>query len=170
LKNKILIVTLLSILFGILLIASLLFYNDTISESKPTQSINKETAIAALTIGEIKPMLEMPKKVITPLRLEILPTYTPQPTYTIELTEKTEIQKSLSYQIATVQPNIPQTNLHEGGQIGAQAVALPATVQEFWLAGKTILIDVGLWYPLQNAMSLILIIMLVFIILSWLKP
>jgi hypothetical protein len=140
LKSKILIITILSILFGILLIASLLFYNDTVSRVEPTQSINKETAIAALTVGEIKPMLEVPERIVTPLKLEILPTYTPQPTYTvsptikleiigtIEPTKKTEIQKSLTYQIATVQPSIPQENSHEGGMISAQDVVLPANV------------------------------------------
>ena len=194
LKSKIFAISLISVIFGILLIVFFLQYNfdnETkkidILGTEPPYPVNRETAIAILTIGELKPMLEIPKRPTATifLKLETLPTYTPQPTYTIRQTitleiigtieppATPEIQKSLTYQIATVQPQqISQKGISglEKQQLGAQVFTLPATPQEIWLVAKQILVDVGLWYPLQTAMSLILIIMLVFIILSWLKP
>jgi hypothetical protein len=152
--------------------------------SSQTPVITEKTAIFVLqnkSSGELKPMMQIPTN--AKLRLEGLPapTLTPEPTETPEPTpEPTQAETpkqgnsqgkggSITYQIATVQPVAIVSNPRNGG-IGVQSVDLPQTTQEIWLAGKQILIDVGLWYPIQSAMSFILIVIIVVIILGWIKP
>jgi hypothetical protein len=152
--------------------------------SSQTPVVTEKTAIFILqnkSSGELRPMMEVPTSV--KLRLESLPTPTPTPEPTQTETPTPEptqniIEESkhlrgeggaLTYQIATVQP-IEVASNSQNVRIGVQSVDLPDTTQEIWLAGKQILIDVGLWYPIQSAMSFILIVIIVVIILGWIKP
>lgn len=109
------------------------------------------------------------------------PTYTPQPTYTPEPTRTPEPTETIEYnsvfgenltyelEYDTPEPrtSAPMSSQEIGSQSGISASTTPSDV---WILVKQILIDIGLWQLFQSSYNIIFIIIVVFVLLSYLKP
>lgn len=108
-----------------------------------------------------------------------VPTYTPMPTYTPIPTETpniiivvatlTPVFQSIRPPeiggISSNQPSIPDTNLFDNLEI----TEVDLNQAAIWELVKTMLEDIGLWEVSKNIVSMMIIVIIVFMALSYLK-
>ena len=102
-------------------------------------------------------------------------TYTPMPTYTpvstVILLEHNNPANNNQH-IVLDAPSYkfqPITKTQRYEQIGTLDATTNPTLGEMWSVTKQILIDIGIWYPFQTAMAIMIVVSIVFIILSYLR-
>lgn len=95
-------------------------------------------------------------------------TNTPEPTET-NTPEPEPIEtpaKLITLKQSYIPQLVPQT---QPQRVNQRAGEIPGSEKEIWETVKQMLIDFGLWYPMQSIFSIMLIIISVYVILKWIR-